>query len=184
MSKGELPDGQRRKAKKGGGLAPALCNIIGTAMLLAVIAASLSITAPRLMGYGIYNIVSGSMEPKVPVGSVIYVAKTAPEDIQKGDIIAFNSEESVIAHRVVENHVVEGTFTTKGDANAEEDVRDIPYQDLVGRVERHYPMLGALMTVYSSKVGKVYVVAFAACGAMFNILASRIRARKKSRRQL
>lgn len=181
MSKGALPDGQRRKAKKGGGLAPALCNIIGTAMLLAVIAASLAITVPRLMGYQIYNIVSGSMEPEVPVGSVIYVGGTAPEDIQEGDIIAFQSGESVIAHRVVENHVVEGTFTTKGDANAEEDMQDVPYQDLVGRVERHYPMLGALMTVYSSKVGKAYIIAFAACGAMFNILASRIRVRRKGK---
>lgn len=169
------------KPRKGGGLAPALCNIIGTVMLLAVIAASLGITAPRLMGYGIYDIVSGSMEPEVPIGSAIYVAEAAPEDIRAGDIIAFQSGESVIAHRVVENHVVEGTFTTKGDANAEEDMQDVPYQDLVGRVERHYPMLGALMAVYSSKVGKVYVVAFAACGAMFNILAGRIRVRRKSR---
>ena len=173
-----LSSGQRPKAK-GGRFTPALCNIIGTGILLAVIAASLALTAPRLMGYEIYEIVSGSMEPEIPVGSAIYVEQSAPEDIQAGDIIAFESGDSVIAHRVVENQVVEGHFTTKGDANAEEDMQAVEYADLIGRVARHYPMLGELMRVYSSKVGKAYVIAFAACGAMFNVLAGRLRARRK-----
>lgn len=180
MSDKGLPSGQR-PGTRGGGLAPALCNIIGTVMLLAVIAASLAVTVPRLMGYGIYDIVSGSMEPGIPVGSVIYVEQAAPEDIQAGDVIAFQSGESVIAHRVVENHVVEGSFTTKGDANAEEDMQAVAYQDLIGRVARHYPMLGDLMSVYSSKIGKAYIIAFAACGAMFNILAGRLRVRRKGK---
>lgn len=180
MSDKALPSGQRPKTG-GGGLASALCNIIGTAILLAVIAVSLAITAPRLMGYSIYEIVSGSMEPEIPVGSAIYVEEAAPEDIVKGEIIAFRSGESVIAHRVVENKAVEGSFTTKGDANAEEDMLAVSYQDLIGRVARHYPMLGELMSIYSSKIGKAYVIAFAACGAMFNILAGRIRMRRKEK---
>lgn len=165
--------------QKGGGFVPALCNVIGTLILLAVIAASLAITVPRFMGYGIYNIVSGSMEPEIPVGSVIYVEEVRPEEIQKREIIAFQSGESVIAHRVMENKVVEGEFTTKGDANAENDMQPVAYDQLIGRVARHYPMLGVMMEVYTSKVGKVYVICFAACGAMFNVLARRIRARRR-----
>ena len=171
MSKKPLSDGQRSRAK-GGGFVPALCNVIGTLILLAVIAASLAITVPRFMGYGIYNIVSGSMEPEIPVGSVIYVEEVKPEDVQAKEIIAFQSDESVIAHRVVENKMVEGEFTTKGDANAEEDMQP---------VARHYPMLGVMMEIYTSKVGKAYVICFAACGAMFNVLAGRIRARRRSK---
>lgn len=149
--------------------------------MLAVIAASLAITVPRFMGYGMYNIVSGSMEPEIPVGSVIYVEEVRPEDVQEKEIIAFQSEDSIIAHRVVKNKIVEGEFTTKGDANAENDMRPVAYTQLVGRVARHYPMLGVMMEIYTSKVGKAYVICFAACGAMFNILAGRIRARRKQK---
>ncbi len=181
MSKEQLRSGQpSRKRKKGGGLLPAFCNTAGTLMLLAVIGASLAVTAPRFAGYGIYEVVSASMEPEIPVHSVIYVKETPPEEIAAGDIIAFESGESVITHRVVKNHVVEGSFTTKGDANAREDMQDVPYLSLIGKVVRHYPFLGGMMTLYTSKIGKAYVICFAACGAMFNILAGRIRARRRA----
>ena len=78
MSKGKLPPGQPSR-KKGGGFIPALCNIAGTCMLLAVIAASLAVTVPRFMGYGVYEVVSGSMEPEIPVHSVIYVKEYSGE---------------------------------------------------------------------------------------------------------
>ena len=167
-----LPSGSRAKGRK---LIPALCNVLGTLILLSVIAFCLLMTGPRLMNYEVYHIVSGSMEPEIPVGSVIYVKQVAPEQLVKGDIIAFWSNESVIAHRVVENKMVEGTFTTKGDANAGEDMNDVPYDALVGQVAAHYPMLGALMEIYTGTIGKIYVIVYAACGVMLNMLAGRMR---------
>ena len=128
------------------------------------------------MGYGVYNIVSGSMEPEIPIGSAIYVQSAAPESIQEGDVIAFQSGESVVAHRVVRNQTVEGTFKTKGDANAEEDMNDVDYAALIGRVVAHYPLLGQMLALYTSTVGKAYAACFAACGAMLNMLAGRLRA--------
>ena len=171
----------KRSTAKGGTLGPALCSIAGTLILLSVIASCLPVTVPRLMGYEIYNVVSGSMEPEIPVGSAIYVEAVPPEEVQEGDGIAFWSNDSVIAHRVLRNKLVEGTFTTKGDANAEEDMNDIEYAALIGRVAAHYPMLGQMMVLYTSSVGKVYVVCFAACGCMFHILAGRLRERRKRR---
>ena len=170
MTNQPLPSGQRSHAK-GGKLVPALCNIVGTLILLSVIGVCLLIAAPRMMNYEIYNIVSGSMEPEIPIGSVIYVEPTEPESIQKGD---------VIAHRVVENQTVEGKFTTKGDANAGEDMNDVAYDALIGRVSSHYPYIGAFMEIFTSNIGKAYIICFAACGAMLNILAGRIRERRRN----
>ncbi|GFI51378.1 MAG: signal peptidase I [Lachnospiraceae bacterium] len=171
------PSGQRRT--KGGKFVPALCNLIGTLILISVIATCLPVTVPRFMGYGIYHVVSGSMAPEIPVGSAIYVKAAEPETIAEGDIIAFESGEVVITHRVVQNKTVEGTFTTKGDANEGEDMNDVPYAAVIGRVTAHFPVLGELMEVYTSTIGKVYAVCFAACGAMFNILAGRLRERNR-----
>lgn len=179
MTNQSLPSGQRSRAK-GGKLVPALCNIVGTLILLSVIGVCLLIAAPRMMNYEIYNIVSGSMEPEIPIGSAIYVEAVDPAGIQKGDVIAFWSGDSVIAHRVVENQTVEGKFTTKGDANAEEDMNDVDYEALIGRVSAHYPYIGAFMEILTSNIGKAYIICFAACGAMLNILAGRIRERRRN----
>ena len=132
----------RRSEAKGGNVIPALCSIIGILILCSVIASCLPVTVPRLMGYEIYNVVSGSMEPEIPVGSVIYVKAAAPEEVREGDVIAFWSNGSVVAHRVVKNKMVEGSFVTKGDANAREDMNEADYEALIGRVAAHYPVLG------------------------------------------
>jgi signal peptidase I len=158
--------------------------LLGTLILLAVIALCLPMTLPRLMGYEVYHVVSGSMEPEIPVGSVIYVEPVDAAQIEAGEIIAFQSGDSVITHRVVKNQVVEGSFVTKGDANDQEDVNSVPYAYLIGRVAYHLPVLGELMGVLSSTVGKLYVICFAACGAMLNILAGMLRNRQRERLRL
>ena len=97
----------RPSGSKGRRAFPALCSALGTLILVGVIAAFLPLTVPRLMGYGIYEVVSGSMEPEIPVGSVVYVKAARPEEVEAGDVIAFNKGGSVITHRVEENHYVE-----------------------------------------------------------------------------
>jgi signal peptidase I len=184
MKEERLSSKQRSKQREGGKIIPALCNLLGTLILLAVIALCLPMTLPRLMGYEVYHVVSGSMEPEIPVGSVIYVEPVDAAQIEAGEIIAFQSGDSVITHRVVKNQVVEGSFVTKGDANDQEDVNSVPYAYLIGRVAYHLPVLGELMGVLSSTVGKLYVICFDACGAMLNILAGMLRNRQRERLRL
>lgn len=178
MSKKTLPPEQRPRSR-GGRFIPALCNFLGTFILLAVIATALPLTLPRFLGYEIYGVVSGSMEPEIPVGSVIYVETVEPESVEAGDVIAFRSEESVISHRVVENRFVVGEYVTKGDANAGEDMNTVAYAELIGRVAYHFPGVGRFMMIYASNTGKIYAIILAACGVMFNILAGRLRDRRK-----
>lgn len=154
---------------------PAFCSLIGTLMLVAVVAAAVPLTVPQYLGYQVFNVVSGSMEPAIPIGSVIYVKEKDPVEIEKGDIIAFQSGESVIMHRVVDNSVVEGSFVTKGDANEGEDLREVPYANLVGIVVRHIPIMGQLLTLFASSFGRLCMICFALCGALLNLLGGRFR---------
>ena len=171
----------RRPIKKGGMLIPALCNVIGTLILIAVIATSVPLAVPTLLGYEIYNVTSGSMEPTLPVGSVIYVEHVKPESIQSGDIIAYYVDAVVVTHRVVENRFVEGEFVTKGDANEMEDFSNPHYRDLVGVVKYHFPYLGNYLMIYSNPITKIYLMILAFCGVMFNILAGRMRRRAEEK---
>ena len=160
---------------KGGKFLPAFCNIIGFLLIIIGIVVCLPLSSQTLMNYKLFNIVSPSMEPEIPVGSLIIVQDAAPEDIQEGDIIAFMDGGSVVSHRVVENKVIEGEFVTKGDANQSEDFNAVPYNMLVGQVKYHFRALGQFMELLTTSPGKVLMLVIAACGVMLNMLATRLR---------
>ena len=152
---------RKEEKKKGGGILPAVCNILGTLILFSVILLCIPVTLPKLFGYQIYDVVSGSMEPEIPVDSVVYV------------------KETLIIHRIVEKRIVEGQFITKGDANTQVDIEKIPYDAMIGVVTFHIPFLGVVMTVLTSNVGKAYLICYAASGAMFYMLAGRLKEERK-----
>ena len=58
---------------KGGKFLPAFCSVLGTLIILLVICIALLLSLPRLFGYEIYSVVSGSMEPALPVDSAVFV---------------------------------------------------------------------------------------------------------------
>ena len=171
----------RRPIKKGGMFLPALCNIIGTLILVAVIATSIPLALPRFLGYEAYNVESGSMAPSIPIGSVVYVEGGEPAAVNPGDVIIFYSNGVVVTHRVVENHYLYDEIVTKGDANEKEDITPVPYDQVIGRVKWHFPLLGNYLSVYSNPITKYYLLAIAFCGVMFNMLAGVFRRRAEER---
>ena len=69
-----------KRGRTGRYLAAKVCQGIGTILLVVLVLCCMPLTVPRVFGYQIYTVISGSMEPEIPVGSVIYVAAAAPED--------------------------------------------------------------------------------------------------------
>lgn len=137
-----------------------ICNITGGLLLILVILLCIPLTIPRLFGCEIYHVISGSMEPSIPTGSVVYVKETEASEIQTDDVIAYYSSEdtgAIITHRVIQNRVVSGEFITKGDANDKEDVTPVSYERLIGKVILSIPFLGSVLTVISGTSGKIFV---------------------------
>ena len=50
-----------------------ICNILSTIVLVVLLAAAAVILVPMLLGYKEMAVLSGSMEPTIPVGSLVYV---------------------------------------------------------------------------------------------------------------
>lgn len=142
--------------------------IIGTVLLL------IPLSLPRLFGYQTYNVISGSMEPSIPVGSLIIVGSVDPESIEAGDVITFYSNGTLVSHRVVENDSFEGKYVTKGDANQENDVARVSYYDLIGKVKIHIPLLGIIGEYVSTPSGKLVLVELFICSMLLHIVANRI----------
>lgn len=168
-----------RQKSEGGKFFPALCHTLGTLVLLAVVLSALLLTLPRAFGYENYAVVSESMEPAIPVGSLVFVERVAPADVAPGEVAAFLRGEDVVTHRVLENRRGESELITKGDANASADVAPVPYQNLIGRVRLHIPALGSALLVYSSPRGKLWVLGLLASGAMLRLLGAVLRPGRK-----
>lgn len=141
-------------------------GLLGLVLLLAAVV----IVVPKLLGGIPLTILSGSMEPNLPVGSLAVVLPVEPEDVRLGDIVTYlpnPDDPTAISHRVIaiDNHQ-DGTrtFTVQGDANATADDPVQEYQ-VRGRVAYAVPWLGYVNSAVNGdqKSVAVYVVA----GAFF-----------------
>ena len=150
-------------------------RILGTFLLILVVAVCIPLTIPRFFGYQIYSVISGSMEPEIPVGSLVYIRTMEPEEAQEGDVVAFygaRDSASIITHRVVENRVFMGELITKGDANREADMNPVPYENFIGRVEHSFPGAGTLAELFTSHMGKITAGGLIAAAILLHLLAN------------
>ena len=171
----QSPQRGRHSEKRGGKFFPALFRMLGGLVLAAVILSVLPLTVPRLLGYEVYAVISGSMEPALPAGSLVYVKAADPASVTPGEIIAFSDEGTVITHRVMQNRSDEGSFITRGDANNTDDLFPTPYRNLIGRVKYHVPMMGALMLYFASVKGKLLAVCAVLGAVLLSFLGSILR---------
>ena len=112
---------------------------------------------PQVLGYSVFRVMTGSMEPEIREDSLLVVQKTPPEDIAPGDVISFFSpdpmlEGAVNTHRVVRIEKENGRtqFITKGDANVIEDTYPTDASALVGRVVFKSYGLGKTVSLLSN----------------------------------
>ena len=153
-----------------------ICSITGTILIVLVIVLCSFLVLPGIFSYQMFHVISGSMEPAVKVGSLIYVKNEKPEDIVKGDIIAFYGmpEGGIITHRIVENNIVSGTFITKGDANEKEDPLPVDYDHFIGKMILVIPYMGKVLTIMTSLYGKIAAACVVALGAVLNLIGGRV----------
>lgn len=158
-------------------LPAALCNVLGTVLIVGVILAFLPVPLAKLAGYDIYNIISGSMEPAIPIGSAIFVRSVNPATIEPGEVIAFERGGAVVAHRVVENNV---SITTKGDANDSPDMTPVLYSSVIGRVEHSLPGVGGLLEMMTSGAGRLYAVGLVLAGGLLRFAGGQLGQKAKA----
>ncbi len=170
----------RKRNKKSG----RVCSIIGTTLIVVVIVLCSLLVFPGVIGFHTYNVLTGSMEPAIKVGSLIYVKDEDPKDAQKDDIIAFYGsleDSGIITHRVVKNNIVSGIIKTKGDANANEDPTPVPYDNYIGKVVLTVPYVGEVLTIMTSFYGKIAAACVILLGAALNLIGGKMRDKAEER---
>lgn len=119
-------------------------NITTTVLVAIVVLIAVFLMGARVLGYQVFTVISGSMEPEYSVGDLIYVKDVDPESVQVKDPITFvlNENLDVATHRVVRIDAEKQHFYTKGDANDNEDSAPVHFNNLIGRPVFAIPYLG------------------------------------------
>ena len=142
-------------------------DILTTVLVAIVVIFALVLVGVRLFGIQVFSVVSGSMEPEYPVGSLIYVKKVDPSEIKVKDVITYVlPSETPSTHRVIGIDNEKQLFYTKGDANEIEDA-PVSFKNLIGKPVFKIPYLGYVAAYIQNPPGMYVAVA---AGAILLIL--------------
>ncbi len=125
-------------------------DVTSSVFVILILVLAIALVSTRLAGFQIFTIMSGSMEPDYPVGSLAYIKPVDTSTLTQGDVITFiNGPNSVVTHRIVEViHESDATgvevlkFRTQGDANNSPDGSLVHYQNVIGTPSFIIPLLG------------------------------------------
>jgi signal peptidase len=129
-----------------------LGTLASSALLTAVVLlAAVMVVLPAVLRAMPFSVLTGSMAPTMPAGSLVVSRPTPPEQVEIGDVVTFqlrSGEPDVVTHRVIgTGWAADGdlVFVTRGDANdlADEPVRAVQIR---GVVAYHVPYLGYVNT--------------------------------------
>ncbi len=133
--------------------------ILGVVVVLAV-----AVVVPRLAGATPYTVLTGSMQPTYPPGTLVVMKPVPIEEIGTGDVITYqrqSGKSTVVTHRVV----AVGTrtdgqqfFTTQGDANNTVDAEPVRPVQVKGRLWYAVPYLGHVNSALTGRQRQTAVI--------------------------
>ncbi|MBQ3264961.1 MAG: signal peptidase I [Ruminococcus sp.] len=145
-------------------------NLLSTVLLVALILLVVVIFimritghVPSIFGFTVYRVQSDSMEPVLMVGDVIIDKKVAPEEIQKGDIITYDSYMGTLAGQTITHRVVtepecrNGTYyyQTQGDRAGAPLDDVISYDQVEGKYITKVTWLNSVYSFFLSPYGLI-----------------------------
>ena len=138
------------------GQAAAWFVILATVAVVAV-----AVVVPRLAGATPYTILTGSMRPSLPPGTLVVVKPRSADDIEVGDVVTYqlaSGKPQVVTHRVVSigsDLRGERSFTTQGDDNEVADAKPVRPVQLRGELWYSVPMVGYASNLISGSQRQV-----------------------------
>lgn len=184
MSTVQIPTTPRHRRERTATGPRAVAGFVGMVLawlllLTAVAVLLLAVLVPRVGGATPYTVLTGSMRPDYPPGTMVVARPVEPDQLAIGTVITYqlaSGEPTVVTHRVVAvaRNAADGQlrFQTQGDANDTADEKWVRPEQIRGRLWYAVPHLGQvsrLLTGEQRELG-ILVVAIGLlgyAGAMF-----------------
>ena len=159
-------------------------SICTTVLVTIVVLIAVFLMGSRLLGFRVFSILSGSMEPKYSEGDLIYVQQVDPSEVREGDDITFVLNENLLVatHRVIDINHAQKEFVTQGIAN---DTVDDPvhFNNLIGKPVFSIPLLGYVSNWIQTSPGMYITIALGILLVLLVFLPDLIKPRKKGEEQ-
>ena len=144
--------------KSSGHLAGWFGQVVAWLVIASVAAVvTVAVLVPRLGGATPYTILTGSMRPDLPPGTLVVVKPAPTDEIGIGTVITYqlnSGEPTVVTHRVVSvgfDGKGKRVFTTQGDANNVADAKAVMPVQVKGKVWYSVPYLGRVNNAITGK---------------------------------
>lgn len=136
-------------------------NIVSAVLVAAMVLCAVFLVGARVLGYQVFTVISGSMEPTYSVGDLLYVKAVDPATIEVGDPVTFilNEDLVVATHRVIAVDAENQHLYTKGDANDVEDSAPVHFKNVIGVPKFAVPLLGYVSNFVQYPPGNYITVA-------------------------
>ncbi|MCM3718508.1 signal peptidase I SipW [Fictibacillus phosphorivorans] len=140
------------------GLLTVVLAITLLGMIFVVISTKSSGGEPKIFGYQLKTVLSGSMEPTFKTGSIIAVKPLKDtSNLKKSDIVTFlQQDQTMVTHRIIEviKNGEQTMYQTKGDNNKDVDGQPVLAQNVVAKYsDITVPYLGYFIDFAKSNKG-------------------------------
>jgi signal peptidase len=153
--------------------------------LAALVAGAVVVVAvlPRATDGAAMTVLTGSMSPEIPAGSIVLVRPVEPGSLEVGDVATYQAEEGkavFITHRIaaIDTSTFPTTYTFKGDANRGADLDPVVPDQIRGEVWFHVPHLGTIRDTLHGGTGLTLVAAVLLAGYALTQFAAGVRERR------
>jgi signal peptidase len=118
---------------------------------------AITVLVPRLGGAEPYTVLTGSMRPALPPGTLVVVRPVPIKQIGVGDVVTYqlrSGKPEVVTHRVLsigDNRRYGRVLQTKGDANNTPDQAWVIGKQVRGRLWYAVPFVGRFINVLTGR---------------------------------
>ena len=163
----------------------------GALLVVVILLAALLIVVPKIAGATPLTILTSSMEPGFPPGTLIYVLPIEPDDVRIGDIVTYQIRSGypdLITHRVISissTEEGESSFILQGDNNGAAD-QPIKPEQIQARLWYAVPYMGFVNSTVNGE-NRSWIIPVIAVGliayAVFLVISGVVGATGKRRRK-
>lgn len=149
---------------------------VGSSLTLLVLLLSALLSTHTLGGWRLAVVLSGSMEPTIPTGSLVLTHAEQSNQYQVGDIVSFIAPTHGyprVTHRIIQLYrSLNGRqlVRTKGDANKGEDTWLLSREGILGKSVLVVPRLGYLLWTLHTPIGFASCVLLSFCALVIPVL--------------
>ena len=174
-----------------------VCKIFSTALFILLMATTILLVVIKFMGesqsffgYNVYYVLTGSMEPEIMSGDIIFSESVEDaSELKVGDVITYEGrvgsvKDKSITHKIIEikNENGELVFVTQGVANPAADP-PITSDQIVSKMIGKSSFLGGVVSVVNSKYGFLLIIILPLTAFLASEVVSLVKVYKESKEE-